>query len=199
MKIHTMILVLALGSLGASCQSTANSNTVYPYTPDIAVTQAPYTNVTANWKQRLDQPYVFFENRGDYRLAGQRFEALHEALRESAIIASGPPFMLFYDDPAKVPVDELRSRVCLPVGTQVAAQAPLAFDILPSTTVVYAVVAGPYPEVPRAYPGLYRYLDSMHWVENGPLREIYLVKPDASGGWDELLCEVQIPATQRRQ
>ncbi len=198
MKIHPTLLGLISTLSFVACQTSPAPQALPAYTPDIAVTQAPYTDVTANWKQRLDQPYVYFDNRGDYRLAGQRFSALHEALQDEGVAASGPPFMLFYDDPAEVPLKELRSRVCLPVASAVGATDKFQYAVLPSTTVVYAVVAGPYPEAPRAYPGLYRYLESMHWVENGPLREIYLVRPNASGNWDELLCEIQIPATQRR-
>lgn len=198
MKLTTLILVIVIAAFGSACQSTQSSSAARSYVPDIAVTHAPYTNLTANWKQRLDQPYVFFENRGDYRLAGQRFGDLTASLEAQGFGPSGPPFMLFYDDPAEVPLDELRSRVCLPVSGPVSASGNLRYEVLPSTTVVYAVVAGPYPDAPRAYPGLFRYLNSMHWIENGPVREVYLVRPDATGDFDQLLCEIQIPATQQR-
>jgi effector-binding domain-containing protein len=66
---------------------------------------------------------------------------------------------------------------------------------LPRAQVVYAVVGGPYPEVPRAYPGLSSYMRGMGWIEDGPVREIYLVAPGEVKSFDELLCEVQIPVT----
>ncbi len=198
MKLHQTILAVSLGLFFTGCKSNGSRNSLPAYTPDIAVTEEPFADVHANWKQRLDQPYVFLEHQGDYRIAGKRFTELHGLLAERDIAVAGPPFILFYDDPSAVPVDQLRSRVCLPVAGAVSAQGKLRYEVLPSTTVVYAVVSGPYPETPRAYPGMYRYLESMHWVENGPLREIYLVRPDATGNWDELLCEIQIPATQSR-
>jgi len=198
MKLTQTILACSLAVLALACQASNTSQTLPAYTPDIAVTKAPYTDVAANWKQRLDQPYVYLTHRGDYRLAGQRFGELSSLMAGQGLEASGPPFALFYDDPAEVPLDELRSRLCLPVATPVTPEGDCSYAVLPSTTVVYAVVAGPYPEVPRAYPGLYSYLNSMHWIENGPIREIYLVRPEAGKDWDELLCEIQIPATQRR-
>lgn len=198
--MRNLLVLIGLGGL-AGCAVEHNSidpgaRTVYA--PDVQVTRPPYTEVHANWKQRLDQPYVFLEHRGDYRLAGKQFEALATAMRAAEITASGPPFILFYDDPAVVPIAELRARVCLPVSGPVDVSGTLRYELLPSTTVVYAVVSGPYPEVPRAYPGLYGYLQQMNWVEAGPLREIYLVQPGLESTWDELLCEVQIPATQKR-
>ena len=60
--------------------------------------------------------------------------------------------------------------------------------------IVYAVIGGPYPEVPRAYPGIYAYLKHMGWVEAGPIREIYLIAPGTIASFADLLCEVQIPA-----
>lgn len=191
--------IFALAALFlTACESLPGSAPTTTYTPDIEVTRAPFDQVHANWKQRLDQPYVYFDNTGDYRLAGKRFPALHEAMQDQGLRASGPPFLLFYDDPAEVALECLRSRVCLPVGNPVQVSGDLRYAVLPSTTVVYAVVEGPYPEVPRAYPGLYQYLGQMHWVENGPIREIYFVLPDPNSDFERLLCEVQLPATQRR-
>ena len=73
----------------------------------------------------------------------------------------------------------------------------MEYDVLPRANVVYAVIAGPYPDVARAYPGVYAYVSRMGWIENGPLREIYLVPPGSVKDFDELLCEVQIPAAPR--
>lgn len=167
--------------------------------PDVPLTSAPYQTVHANWKQRMNQPYIFLDYVGDYRLAGKEIETLFQLAKEQRVSPSGPPFILFYDDPAHVPLSELRARIAVPVSTAMSPSAPLRYDLLPNTTVVYAVVQGPYTEVPRSYPGLYQYLGKMNWTENGPIREIYLSEPDPAGrNWSTLLCEVQIPATQRR-
>ena len=183
--------------------STAKATTKAAAVPTIAfdlpLTRAPYEPVHANWKQRLDQPYVYVDYVGDYRLAGDRIVDVFTALRSAGIAQAGPPFILYYDDPARVPIDGLRARVAIPTQGLVARPpAGMAADVLPSTTVVYAFVAGPYPEVPRSYPGLFAYLKSMNWVLNGPVREIYHVSPADVDHWDALVCEVQLPATQAR-
>lgn len=183
-----------------ACRSTAKDARVSAgtprraYVPDLPVSVAPFTDVHANFKERLEQPYVFVELTGSYTQTGRSLSGLADALRAAGVAASGAPFGLYYDDPGRTPVAQLRSRACIPVESEPAASAGLAFDVLPRAQVVYAVVGGPYPEVPRAYPGMYAYLKHMGWVEAGPIREIYLVAPGSVASYAELLCEVQIPA-----
>lgn len=167
-------------------------------TLDLPLTRPPYREVHADWKQRLAQRYVYVEHRGSYTETGRLLPEVTRVMAAQGLEPAGPPFALFYDDPGRVPVSQLRSRACVPVAGSRAPAAPLAADVLPSTTVAYAFVAGPYPELPRAYPGLYAFLQRMHWVENGPMREIYLVAPDSVTSFDELVAEVQLPATAAR-
>lgn len=165
---------------------------------DLSVAHAPFDAVDANWKHRLDQPYVYIERTGSYTEVGRLLSEVIAAMAVQGLEPSGPPFALYYDDPAQVPVEKLRARACFPVGTVVSPVAPLHYDVLPQTTVVYGFIGGAYPEVPRAYPGLYAFLEKMHWRENGPIREIYLVNPAEVQSFEELVTEVQIPATSAR-
>jgi effector-binding domain-containing protein len=198
-----MPLRLALLFLIAAtaCRSAGDSRSAgrarWTYTPDLPISRAPFEVVHANYKERLEQPYAFVELRGSYVETGRALPALHDRIRAAGLEPSGPPFGLYFDDPGRVPVAELRSRACIPLAGVPDAGADVQFDLLPRAHVVYAVVAGPYPEAPRAYPGLYRYLTSMGWVEAGPIREIYLVPPSEVGSFDALLCEIQIPAAPR--
>jgi len=193
-----VLTLLGLGAISA-CKSASVSEAEpaarWRYTPDLAVSQPPYRTVHANYKERLDQAYVFLECRGTYTATGRLFEPLHAALQAASISAAGPPFALFYDDPGRVAVSELRSRACFPVEGPLPANGAWQYDVLPGTTVVYAVIGGPYPDVPRAYPGIFAFMTKMGWVENGPIREIYLVPPSVVTSNDQLMCEVQIPAT----
>ncbi len=194
------------GALLIACRSTSDATLTdaaaaaptWRYTPDLPVSHPPFTEMHANYKERLDQPYVYVECTGSYVETGRVLPALHRALVNGGVRASGPPFGLFYDDPKSVPVADLRSRACLPVDAPVTSCVAYKYDVLPQGTVAYAIISGPYPEAPRAYPGLLRYMSTMGWVENGPIREIYLVPPGAIKSHDELLCEIQIPATNPR-
>ena len=164
------------------------------YRPDLPVSSAPFDQVHASWKQRLDQPYVYLEHRGSYTETGSLIPTLHRELLAQGLEPSGPPFALYYNDPAGTSVRDLVSRVCLPISAARSPLSPLRYDVLPSVTVAYAFASGPYPEVPRVYPGIYAFMRKMGWVENGPIREVYLVAPQQGVDADELLCEVQIPS-----
>jgi effector-binding domain-containing protein len=166
--------------------------------PDLAVSLAPHDAIEVQWKQRYEEHYAYLEARGSYTGVGQLLEETYARLAEADLQPSGPPFALFYDDPGLVPVEELRMRACFPVARGSTVPQPLRSATLPSTTVVYAFVGGPYPEVPRAYPRLFEFLEELGWVLDGPIREIYLVNPAEVAAWDELVAEVQLPATSGR-
>lgn len=210
------LLALLLGSLlASSCMTgrpadpetaqnispvndTPTARFWHSFQPDLPISAPPFKKVEANWKQRIDQPYVFVEFVGSYTETGRLLPMVHRAMQAQGLEPAGPPFALYYDDPGKTPIERLRSRACVPVDSRVDAKGELNFDLLPSTTVVYAFASGAYPEVPRAYPGLYKYMAESGWVENGPIRETYLVAPTDESGFDSLLTEIQIPVTYSR-
>lgn len=188
----------------AACQAAAPELAPHPATSQpgalptdvngVLVTKAPYDQVHINWKHRLDEAYVFVEHRGDYRQVGPAMSRLIDRVREAGIVPRGPLFALFYDDPGEVPTEHLRARICCPVDVQVGEGYGLGFDVLPSTTVVYAVAGGYVGQVPRTYPRLFEYMGARNWSRNGPIREVYLNLdglPDPSA----LLTEVQVPWT----
>ncbi|MEM7516439.1 MAG: GyrI-like domain-containing protein [Planctomycetota bacterium] len=166
---------------------------------DLPIAQAPFADVAVNWKQRGNQPYLYLDHIGDYRLAGPKIVDVFERMTEAEIPQFGPPFILFYDDPAETPTDELRARVAIPVNSRITTPpSGLSFDVLPQTVVVYSFIGGAYSEVPRAYPAMFEFLRKMRWALNGPIRETYLVSPASVASFDELVTEVQIPGTQAR-
>ncbi len=179
----------------ARAESSATSSALR--SAELALTLPPYTEVHANWKQRIDQPYVYVEWVGSYTRIHEALGQADQLVRDQGLEPSGPPFALYYDDPGHVQTEALRARACFPVDSVVTPKAPLKYDQLESTTVVYAFVAGPYPEVARSYPGLFEYMRSLAWSEDGPIRETYLVDPAKVRDWNQLITEVQIPAAMR--
>ncbi len=150
--------------------------------------------IEANWKERLAQPYVYLEHRGDYRRLGDGMRRLFQEVSSSGLEPSGAPFALFFDDPGRVAVSELRARVCIPVESRPAGlPADVEYDVLPRSMVVYARVSGAYPSVVRAYPALFEYLRELGWRQGGPIREVYLVNPVEVESYEELQTEIQIP------
>jgi len=199
---RTGLVALALFPL--ACQSTPSQPRErtplagLEVKPDLAVSKPPFDEVHASWKQRIAQPYVYVEARGSYTKVGERLGEVVRLTQEQGLEVNGPPFALYYDDPGHVAVGDLRMRACLPVAGPIGHKSPLDYDVLESTTVVYAFASGPYPDVPRIYPGLFAYLGELGWSANGPIRESYLVNPADVTDFSELVTEVQIPAASAR-
>lgn len=189
-------LLLLCCLLPLACQGPKNSVPPgAPSLPDVPLSHAPFDTVHCAFKETLDQPYVFLELRGSYTVTGRSLLELGKRMSEQGVAPSGPPFALFYDDPGEVPVEDLRSRIAFPVDSAASVKPPLQADVLRTATVAYALVDGPYPEVPRCYPGVLAYLDKMHWKLAGPIREIYHVAPGSVSDWSALRCEVQAPVS----
>ena len=193
--LPTLLGLLPACALPASVPSSGPAARVWTYSPDLPISAPPYQDVHANWKQRLDVPYIYMDHRGSYAGTGSLIPLLHRELISQGLEADGPPFGLFYDDPGRVSTGQLRSRACIPVRGPRSVLAPLRYDVLPSRTVGYAFVSGPYPEAPRAYPGVHAYLRAMGWSQDGPVREIYLVAPGVNPDPSTLVCEIQVPAS----
>lgn len=165
---------------------------------DQPVTDPPYTDLKANWKERLEERYVFLELVGSYTETARALGGIFQMLSTQGIEPAGVPFALFYDDPGHTPVSKLRSRACVPIPADAQVGPPYEVDTLPSTMVVYAYIGGPYGDLPRAYPGLYAYMKKLGWAEAGPIRESYIVSPSSVSDWSKLVAEVQIPAQPTR-
>ena len=191
-RIQTVLALVLLGACQGAPDPDPGPLPTGPVKPDVAISRAPWKEVHVDWKQRLDQAYVFVEQRGDYRKVRDSVEELFRQAESQGIQPAGPLFGLFYDDPGQVPLEQLRARMCLPVSGAQSVRAPLAYDVLESKPVVYCIAGGPYHEVPRSYAGVIRYLEERGWVEAGPWRETYL-NPEAVRTGEELLTEVQVP------
>ncbi len=183
---------------GALDPQTGQPRVTGVYAPGVPTSHPPYKTFHASWKTRADSHYVYFEHVGSYVETAALIPSLVRELNAQGLAADGPPFALYFDDPAKTPLAQLQSRVCMPISGSRSPKAPLRYDLLPQVNVAYAVVSGPYPDAPRAYPHLFEYMDRFNWEADGPIREIYVVAPGSVRDPRDLLCEIQIPVATRQ-
>lgn len=182
--------------LAGSCSSTVPTRDLASGSASVRQASAP---LEANWKERLEQPYVFLDVEGDYRRIAGALRELQAAAQQQGLVRNGELFALFFDDPGRVEIDELRSRVCFPVAERPDhLGSTLQFEVLPRAMVVYARVQGAHSAVGPAYPALFSYLRELGWQQGGPVREIYLSSPRAADR-AELLTEIQIPWAARTE
>ncbi len=189
----------AFGGGGSAARASAAAAPAVTgvYAPGVPTSHPPFATFHASWKLRMSVPYAYLEHRGHYNDARALVSTLMREIDAQRIQVDGPPFVLFFDDPAQKPVGELVARVCVPIAGQRSPSSPLRYDVLPEANVAYAAVSGSYIAVPEAYPHLNAYLDRYDWELAGPIREIYVVPPGGIRDPSQLLCEIQFPVATR--
>ncbi len=199
---RSLLAACAAGLVLSSCfgggsRPTSSGLAVVPsartFVPSLPVGQPPFDDLQVSWVHRMDDTYVFLEHQGSYTDTAAHIPALLREMKVQGLEAAGPPFCLFYDDPAQTPVEQLRSRACVPINGLRSPRSPLDYNFLPSRSVVYAFVSGPYPNAPRAYPKLFQEMERNGWVMDGPILERYIVPPEEAKAASDFVCEIQIP------
>src|SRR6187397_2374181 len=96
------VVLLAAACAAPTPQAAPPSAPAPAVATDLSVARAPFEVVDANWKHRLDQPYVYLERTGSYTEVGKLLSEVIAAMAVQGLEPSGPPFALYYDDPAQV-------------------------------------------------------------------------------------------------
>ena len=99
----------------------------------------------------------------------------------------GASIGIFYDDPAKVPVEELRSDLCVPVANDVQGSGDVQIKNIGDVQVATIVYQGD-ANIEHAYNEVYDWLRAQGYRDSGAPMETYLSKPG-----EELRAEVAVP------
>ncbi|MBI5303096.1 MAG: GyrI-like domain-containing protein [Chloroflexi bacterium] len=115
------------------------------------------------------------------------FARLFAWLGEHQLLPAGASFGIYYDDPAKVPVEKLRSELCVPVSADAQASGDVQVkDIIKfsAATIVYQGEAN----ITAAYNEVYDWLRAQGYRDDGAPLEVYLSMPG-----EVLRAEVFVP------
>jgi DNA gyrase inhibitor GyrI/8-oxo-dGTP pyrophosphatase MutT (NUDIX family) len=115
------------------------------------------------------------------------FQKLFAWLGAQNLQPLGNSFGVFYDDPAKVPAEKLRSELCVPVAPDAQASGDVQVKEIPGFDAASIVYQGE-ANITRAYNEVYDWLRAQGYRDNGPAYEVYLSKPG-----EELCAEVFVP------
>lgn len=133
-------------------------------------------------------------HRGAYPTIGESFARLYPLLGQHGIAPAGPAVALYHDDPASVPVDELRAHA----GTAVDPEAVLPEGCerieIPGGRAAVLTFRGPYSGLPEAWAYLYGIWlpGSGETVADRPPYERYLNMPGEVPD-SALLTEIILP------
>lgn len=116
------------------------------------------------------------------------FAALKDHAAATGAEAAGPSFV-FSPDFGK---DQFDLVICMPVAEGAAAGEDIGLEEIPGGHVAALTHKGPYPDVPKAYEALFRWVEENKRSPAGPARETYLNDPKDTPE-SELLVEVALP------
>ncbi len=99
----------------------------------------------------------------------------------------GASIGIFYDDPAKVPAEKLRSDLCVPVAAEVQGSGDVQVKEIGDVEVATLIYQGDQ-NIGRAYNEIYDWLRAQGYRDSGAPMETYLSKPG-----EELRAEIAVP------
>lgn len=107
--------------------------------------------------QQLEaQRVIALRHHGDYQQIGNSFDRLTAwAMGHNLIGPQTRSFGIYYNDPAAVPVQELRADACLSVGGDVVTDGEYRVAHTPGGRCAVCVHVGPYAELEQTYQWLY--------------------------------------------
>lgn len=121
------------------------------------------------------------------------FQRLFAWLNAHNVSPIGKSLGIFHDDPAKVPAEQLRSELCVPVAPEVQGSDDVQVkDIaeFEAATIIYQGNAN----VTRAYNEVYDWLRAQGYRDVGSPIEVYLSQPG-----EELRAEIFVPIAKVEQ
>ena len=134
---------------------------------------------------------AFVSEMGPWPESIQRgFNRLFAWVGANNIQPMGPTLGIFYDDPAKVAADKLRSDLCVPVAENVMGAGEVQVKEVggfEAATITYQGEA----DIMRAYNELYDWLHTQGYRDAGAPMEVYLSMPG-----EEIRAEVVVPVVK---
>jgi len=134
--------------------------------------------------------FAYLENRGPYWAMAPLFGQVAQYGMEKGV--TGKLMGIYYDNPALVPAESLRSEIGISVPEDFEPEPPFKVKELPPQEVVFAVLKGPYDQIAEEYDRIMAWVQEKGYEIVGPVTEIYL-KGGEGVPESEFLTEVQFP------
>jgi AraC family transcriptional regulator len=142
-----------------------------------------------------DQRCAAVSHFGSYMLISKAMGQVFDRLGSAGLLNERPQMIgVYFDDPDSVPVDQLRSKACVPVDQSVLLPAMIEDVMLSGGAYAKLRYEGPYADMVDAYRWLLGVWlpQSGHQAANKPIFEAYLNSP-AEVPPTELLTDICLP------
>ena len=118
---------------------------------------------------------------GPYADVGKAVSDLVATVGQEKLVVKGPPYGMYFDNPANVKPESTRYEVCIPVdsATKNKVDKKTGFTVkdVPATMVAVTDYMGPYDQVGPVYEKLYQWIADNKYEAAGPMVEYYLSDP----------------------
>lgn len=137
------------------------------------------TRFAAEVESLSERTVASLERTGPYKNIGATLNELSARLDRENISVTGTPFIVYYNDPARVPQESLNWAVCIPVpaGVTVNPQSGIKIEKVPATLFAATIHVGGYEQIADTYDRLEDWIDEQGLMITGPAMEFFL-SPD---------------------
>jgi effector-binding domain-containing protein len=108
----------------------------------------------------------------------------------------GPPFAIYYDDPAKAEALNLTCKIGFPVMGKDSVYSDIKLETLPEMTAAVVKYQGPYEGSDKVWQDLDKWITSNGYQFAGPPWEVYLRGQNETKKPAEYLTEIRVPVTK---
>ncbi|HUT98720.1 MAG TPA: GyrI-like domain-containing protein [bacterium] len=186
-RLLYVVLALSFALFLVACEEEKPQEPVEPVEPVLPAVVYEMSELAAT-------PVVFKELTGDYDLFGDAVEAGFTALKDAKIEVVSDPFGVFFDDPALVAPDELRSEVCFPVAADVKPPKGYAYKVTEPCKAVMTTFMGEFTDENMPdYAALYKYVADQGLLVAGPMLNVYHWGSEDPA---EYVTDIYVPVTE---
>jgi effector-binding domain-containing protein len=153
-------------------------------------------------KIRKTEPMTvaFITMKGSLSLINSAFGKLYTFVAEQGFIPAVPPARTYFNIPGKVPDQELKWELRVPIVGICDSSGPdakgLGFRCLEETTVASIIHKGPFSTIGDTYKALISWIDNNGYKIIGSPEEVYLTEPGNTPP-AEILTEVRFPVSKK--
>lgn len=143
--------------------------------------------------------YAAIEMTGSYDQHREAFQTLYEQLPAQGISQQEAPFGIYYDDPAQVPLENLKWEIGIALPEEKELKKPLTLKRWPYATLVTVEYEGPFTDTGMGaiFGKLFGWMEAHNYSAAGPVMQKFLseMTQNSQGQWVGKV-KVLIPATK---
>lgn len=135
--------------------------------------------------------------RGSYASVGTTIGTLMSWLGKRQVMPVGPPYTVYFDDPAKTAPESARYEVGIPVPAGTIGDAEVNVKIMGPFLAATTVHVGAYESLGQTYGKLMRWIADGDYEIVGAPHEFYITTPGAVP-FDSLKTKIAVPVKPKR-